>query len=487
MSQLARKATFVSWVLMWTINCGSSSVPLDEDADGEHLPDGDVDGRETDVEALDVDEDEDFGTLPDQDTWHMYLYPMGTGWEYGSFGGFDDVVRTDSGETYALGRVGFYKSLSWGPPQESDYRIVLKLDRFGNVLWNKTFRHSPEYELEVLWQGIGVLNNGIVVFSECIKSDAILRFDEDGKLVGTYSLFRDMKFVTKTSEHKLLLSSRSSQGIHITQFDGDLNIEWDRVYTSNNTFGRILATMDGNIMLYGGEQIIRLNNEGDVIWAQRYGGRILDLVEVPTGEFIVAGTADFLEEQTDYAWVASIDIEGNILWSKVSGEPRVDGETYWVNRWFEAALALPERNEVALRLREHRNSIDDSSWVYFLEVLNTEAQEFVRTLSVAESAVITPHFASENRVVSAGGFFTTDWPGTRGVGFVTVTNVDFEVEGGCPEIEEHPHPLLETHEEVLVPREFEVSVSDSEASLQSIYTPISGVGLQPIYRCPEGE
>ncbi len=74
--------------------------------------------------------------------------------------------------------------------------------------------------------------------------------------------------------------------------------------------------------------LIKLDDEGGVIWQVTYGGEgtdnIQSLLETPDGEFIVAGYTESFGVGEFDCWVLKLDPDGNIIWQKTYGGSAIE-------------------------------------------------------------------------------------------------------------------------------------------------------------------
>ena len=102
---------------------------------------------------------------------------------------------------------------------------------------------------------------------------------------------------------------------------------WDKTYggSSGDLANSIIQTTDGGFAVagntfskgddyYGDAWIIKLNNQGNIVWDRTYGGKGYDwansIIQTTDGGFAVAGESSI----SHGAWIIKLDSKGNIAW-----------------------------------------------------------------------------------------------------------------------------------------------------------------------------
>ena len=242
---------------------------------------------------------------------------------------FNEIRRTNDGHFIAF---RFSRSSnSGGVPDinngESDFWVV-KIDAHGNVLWNK------------LYGGNGIdVGEGLVITQD------------GGCIVTGYSASSQSGDVSDISNGML--------DIWLLKLDEEGAIEWDKLLGGNNldATGDIKALQDGGYVLCAASAstisgdvsedtngssdywVVRLNENGDILWDKMYGGGDSDspheIVVDQNGDFVIAGysmssnSGDVTHVNHGFydVWVIKLDSEGNLLWNKLYGG--VEEELAW--------------------------------------------------------------------------------------------------------------------------------------------------------------
>ena len=79
--------------------------------------------------------------------------------------------------------------------------------------------------------------------------------------------------VEQTKDGGFIMSALS-RGLWVMKSNAAGLPEWQREYTDSS--GIVTQTSDGGYIVVGGDQLLRLNNRGDVEWSKSYGGSKVD-------------------------------------------------------------------------------------------------------------------------------------------------------------------------------------------------------------------
>jgi len=126
------------------------------------------------------------------------------------------------------------------------------------------------------------------------------------------------------------------------------NMEWNRTYSDSpsNYCSDLVETNDGGYLLAGGTGrylleanvwIIKTDEQGNIEWNQRYGGRehagAKSVVKTSDGRYALAGylSQDF--------WLIKIDVSGNIEWNQTYSKSGVE-EAYSLVETSDGGYAL---------------------------------------------------------------------------------------------------------------------------------------------------
>lgn len=194
---------------------------------------------------------------------------------------------------------------------------VLKLDNFGNIVWQNTVGGSAK---------------------ETLKS--VLVADDGGYLIAGESSSGE-------SEDK----SEDIAGYWVVKMDAIGNIVWENTYASDmyDQLNSVCKALDGGYLLGGTSSggiandkteasmglgdywVIRIDSLGNIVWQNTIGGTSTDILmsvsPISDGGFYLGGLSysDISGDKTenelgdgDY-WIVKIDSMGNILWNKNVG------------------------------------------------------------------------------------------------------------------------------------------------------------------------
>jgi len=145
---------------------------------------------------------------------------------------------------------------------------------------------------------------------------------------------------------------------------------WARAYggSADDAASSVAVTKNGSIIVAGWTNsfgagncdgwVLELNQNGDVLWQRTYGGvyddRFSSVSITPDGDFVVAGwTNSFGTDAGNWpdAWVLKISPKGNVIWEKTYGENRNS------NSEAKAIAVLPNGNIVVAGV------MTSSTWV----------------------------------------------------------------------------------------------------------------------------
>ncbi len=167
------------------------------------------------------------------------------------------------------------------------------------------------------------------------------------QLIGADSSYNEATNSLLTSDGSLLVSgySRSfgagADDGWLIKLDQTGQIQWQKTYggSDEEDFGAPIETNDGNIIITGSTQsfnatnnqdgwILKLNQNGTIIWQKTYGSngsdRISSIVQTNDGGYIFSGSTDPDDDGNFDAWMVRLDPAGNILWEKSYGGSNSD-------------------------------------------------------------------------------------------------------------------------------------------------------------------
>jgi len=264
-----------------------------------------------------------------------------------------------------------------GNKGEFDYWI-LKLDKSGNIEWEKNYGGSENDEAYSIQQ---TLDEGYIVGGNSRSLDGdvgttsypaldywIIKLDKSGNIEwekiygGSHN--EELSSIKQTLDGGYIVSGLtwSSKGIESTnngendywilKLDSSGELEWEKSYGGSkfDLASSIQQTTDGGYIVGGrsksddgqiGENygnfdywIIKLNDKGIIEWEKNYGGSKKDyfrsIQQTKDGGFIIVGGTgsknnDVNDHNGDFDyWVLKIDTEGSIEWEKTYGGSKLD-------------------------------------------------------------------------------------------------------------------------------------------------------------------
>jgi hypothetical protein len=286
---------------------------------------------------------ESFGA-GDHDAWVMKLDASGNiAWQK-TYGGsdFDYAISvqqtTDSGYIVAGGTESFGAG--------SDDVWIIKLDAGGTIVWQKTYGGSGSDIPNAIIQ----TDDGFIVAgaSNSFSTDNfeawIIKLDSNGNRIWerTYGgTGDDFAFsIQQTTDSGYIVAGAtysfgaSNRDVWVLKLDENGNVIWQKRYGGIGTEGVYSAkqTSDGGYILAGDTEsfgdgsrkawIIRLDQNGVVLWEKIYGGTVFDRIDsiekTQDGGYIAAGRTLFGNGAFD-AWLLKIDSNGGISWQKTYG------------------------------------------------------------------------------------------------------------------------------------------------------------------------
>lgn len=231
---------------------------------------------------------------------------------------------------------------------------VAKIDFSGNIIWANTYGGAnDEY-------GFGISNtaDGGYVIAGRAESYAsgisaidsyIVKIDGNGTMQWSKAFGKqgnDYAFsCVQTSDGGYITGSGSQRtgntnyDCFITKLDASGNISWSKYYGSSDDEGprRTIVTSDGGILIGGTSRyrsstpdamVTKLDASGNLLWSKVFGGNGADdvfaLSESSDGDYLVAGITDSYGAGGYDVFFSKMDVNGNILWSKIYGGTQHD-------------------------------------------------------------------------------------------------------------------------------------------------------------------
>lgn len=336
------KLNFDGTIIEWETNVGGSVADIAhavrETANGNFVVAGFTMSNDNDIQH--------FVNQGNRDVWVVkidgIINPGDILWER-NYGGSGDDVATSIDQTSDGGFIvaGYSNSSNSGdfsrpnqggltnPSGTNDF-WVLKLDEDGNLLWENNYGGSGDdlaYSIQQTSDG------GYIVAGETASSN--------GHISGPFRGLWDYWIVKLSEDGDTIQWERNYGGSHIDQarsvrqtFDG-----------SGNPDGYIVAgtTWSNNFDVSGNNSpglpdywVVRLNNNGNLLWQQTYGGSRhdwgQDIQQTIDGGYVITGTTWSVDGDVHNNpatnswsyWVVKTDNLGSIEWRTALGGSSVD-------------------------------------------------------------------------------------------------------------------------------------------------------------------
>jgi len=228
-------------------------------------------------------------------------------WEKKYDGRFGMTIWQSSDGGFIIGGVDLFNDKGW----------ILKVDENGKLKWEK-IDGSTIYSIQETKDG------GIIAGGHKSRDPWAIKLDNSGEkeweVVVKSDSFNIIYSLMQTSDEGYILSGTSPVfpengephwDASILKLDKSGNIEWEKIYggSESERANSIEQTSDGGYIVavstksldgdvkgnYGGEDfwIMKLDDDGDMVWQQNYGGSDSDIPhsihETNDGGFIVAG------------------------------------------------------------------------------------------------------------------------------------------------------------------------------------------------------
>ncbi len=263
-----------------------------------------------------------------------------------TFGGSDDdaayamqvlqdgsIVVAGYTESYGKGRKDVY---------------VLKLDRDGNKIWEKTFGGNKDdiaFALQVLNDGSIVVAGVTLSYGTGGGDVYVLKLDKEGNKIWDKTFGGDdndgATDLQVLSDGSLLVSGETQSygageaDVYVLKLDKDGNKIWDKTFGGrHDDWANALKVLDdGSIVIAGltysygvggGDvYVLKLDENGNKVWGKTFGGSQIDeanaLQVLEDGSIVVAGyTGSYGARESDI-YVLKLDRDGNKIWEKTLG------------------------------------------------------------------------------------------------------------------------------------------------------------------------
>jgi len=268
---------------------------------------------------------------------------------YGKGGceGFDNAVKVDDG--YIIqGATDFNHPEKWSI-------WVVKIDREGNIVWEKIYGKGGEYWPEDM---AGTRDGGVIITGRKIVENTskifLLKLNKDGEKEWETTYYYnpgllppDAEGVVQTRDGGYAISGEVSRkgvgdrNLLLLKTDEYGNEMWNRTYGDEYESvggGTIIETSDGGFLLSGMASpgygplwytyLVKTDADGNPQWEHEYHGRkrfgkeegagpAIGMVEIPQGYVFITVTAEVGKDGN--GWMVKIDKQGNEIWNKTFG------------------------------------------------------------------------------------------------------------------------------------------------------------------------
>ena len=252
------------------------------------------------------------------------------------------IVKQTSDGGYIMAGDALFDGSSYGDI------AVLKLDRNGNVLWQKAYsgtgtsRDEPADIIQTSEGGYILVGTIFNTFGG--NAFWVLKLDADGN-VSWQQMFGGSNAdypsnIVQTADGGYIIagytySFGANSDIWILKLSSNGGVLWQKVYGGPGyEFGRIQQVSDGGYVIAGATMsssgnstadilVMKLDQSGNVIWEKIYAGSQLDsasaMIETPDREYIISGGTYSFGAGNEDVFVLKLDENGNIIWQKTYG------------------------------------------------------------------------------------------------------------------------------------------------------------------------
>ena len=278
-------------------------------------------------------------------------------WEktYGEWG--DDVANS-----IQQTRDGGYIVAGWTSSKGAggeDFR-VLKLDEYGEIIWEKTYggyKADFAYSIQQTKDGSYIVAGSTESKGAGKEDFWVLKLDEYGEIIWekTYGGSKNdwANSIQQTRDGGYIVAGVTySKGagrldFWVLKLNEKGEIIWEKTYggSENDCANSIQQTREGGYIVAGyteskgtGERdswVLKLDEYGEIIWEKTYGGEYNDeansIQQTRDGGYIVAGSTESKGVGKEDFWVLKLDKNGEIIWDKTYGGDSFD-ESYSIQQ-----------------------------------------------------------------------------------------------------------------------------------------------------------
>ncbi|AJC71708.1 hypothetical protein X802_05650 [Thermococcus guaymasensis DSM 11113] len=222
---------------------------------------------------------------------------------------------------------------------------VLRLGSDGNVKWSRTYgglMYDHANAVTVAPNGDIVLAGDTASFGAGSHDVWVLRLDRGGnvKWQKTYGGpgWEEAKAVLIAPNGDIIVAGYMDGDIWVSRLDANGNIKWQKTYGGNDEEEAyaIALAQNGDIIVvgytysfgagapfYSNVWVLRLDENGSVRWQKTYGGfrddRAYAVAVTKNEDIVVAGYTRSFGSGREDVWVLRLDSDGNVKWQKTYG------------------------------------------------------------------------------------------------------------------------------------------------------------------------
>jgi hypothetical protein len=222
--------------------------------------------------------------------------------------------------------------------------LVVKFDKNGNVIWNKTYGREFCYGTSIV-----AADDGYFLVGYQKNEDwrvAAIKIDKSGNEMwnATYSITgNDLAIDAVRAENGYLIGgwpvNRWPKQVFILKIDEDGNEIWHKMYggTNDETLEQLIKVNEGYVFTgytssYGNGEwdawLVKIDENGNEIWNRTYGGSNTDearcVAATEDGGFIIAGATMSYGNGGDDNFIVKTDADGNMEWTSTFGGENFD-------------------------------------------------------------------------------------------------------------------------------------------------------------------
>ncbi len=244
------------------------------------------------------------------------------------------IIATSDGGYLICGQTSTYAT-------DIDDAFLWKLDAHGAIVWQELYV-GPGY---TNFKSMITNSDGNIVCAGYSESTSMLYqgvvavYSPEGDLLDSAVIggqYNDLfSHIEQLPDGSYIACGFSQPGggteeFSLVKLSSELSVEWMRNYDGTvraransialtNTGGFVICGFVGN---YGNALawLLRLDENGDEIWQQTYGGNFWDsgncVIALSNGDFAVAGFSSIISG-TWHPWVFNINSEGELIWETV--------------------------------------------------------------------------------------------------------------------------------------------------------------------------